>query len=82
MASSLQLEESRLKLELFNEKADLLDDSRFLAWLMKEPRKPDYAKIIAGDWLAYLRSPGTPTPATTRRRFADASNRPLGGLLF
>lgn len=53
MTPSLQIEEARLKLELFNEKAVLLDDSRFLAWLMKGPRKPDYAKIIAGDWLAY-----------------------------
>jgi hypothetical protein len=53
MASSIQPEEARLKLELFNEKSELLEASRFLVWLMKRPRQPDYAKIIAGDWLAY-----------------------------
>lgn len=53
MTSSLQSEEARLKLELFNEKSKLLEASRFLAWLMKGPRQPDFAKIVAGDWLAY-----------------------------
>ena len=53
MALAIQPEEAQLKLELFNEKAGLLEASRFLAWIMSGPRKPDYAKIAAGDWLAY-----------------------------
>ena len=53
MVRQIQSDEARMKLELFNEKSELLEASRFLAWLMKRPRQPDYAKIIAGDWLAY-----------------------------
>lgn len=61
MTSSLQSEEARLKLELFNEKSKLLEASRFLAWLMKGPRQPDFAKIVAGDWLAFGTSAPDPT---------------------
>lgn len=41
------------RLKLFNEKATRLQESRFYAWLRSGPKQADYARIIAGDWLAY-----------------------------
>jgi hypothetical protein len=40
-------------MELFNEKAGRLQESRFYAWLRNGPKQADFAKILAGDWLAY-----------------------------
>lgn len=41
-------------LELFNQRAKRLKESRFLTWLLTSGNKqPDLARLQAGDWLAY-----------------------------
>lgn len=43
-----------LSLDLFNQRAKKLADSRFLSWLKKSGNKqPDMNRLLAGDWLAY-----------------------------